>query len=180
MINGFKLTIYLLFYGLLFACSNQDMPEPSCRVNAKHASSYQGAGACVVRLSNKLLVTQLQSGLYDLPSAKEISNNGKLVKSAQCLAHQAMWQHTGLNVEVQQVVATQADGTWLFACSMNAGFDGSEAPFETPSWSPSDIKYVAFINPFEIDLHNWAKRDQFNVVRDAYILSNVKQSVHDQ
>ncbi|MFT6268683.1 MAG: hypothetical protein ACJAVV_001498 [Alphaproteobacteria bacterium] len=132
-------------------------------------------------MNNRLLVTQLTSGLYDLPSTHSTLPNSKstdesLVKSAQCLAHQAMWQQTGLNVEVQGVVGAQADGTWLFGCYVNAGFDGTEAPFSAPDWSDSDVENIAFIDPFDIELQNWARRDHFTIVRDAYVLQGIHQN----
>jgi hypothetical protein len=131
-------------------------------------------------MNNKLLVIQLSSGLYDLPSANFTaanltSTNESLVKSAQCLAHQAMWQQTGLNVEVQDVAGAQADGTWLFGCYVNAGFDGTEDPFSAPDWSHSNVENIVFIDPFDIELQNWARRDHFTVVRDAYVLQGKHQ-----
>lgn len=155
------------------ACSPNPPSEPSCRVNAQHASSHQRAGACIVRMNNKLLVTQLSNGLFDLPSQRTNSNMGEMIKSAQCLAHQAMWQQTGFNVEVQQVVGAQADGTWLFACTINAGFDGTEPPFDAPKWNAANVNKIAFIDPFEIELQNWANRQQFIVVRDAYVVQGI-------
>jgi hypothetical protein len=172
---GLKL-LSLLLIGLgSIACTQQMPAEPNCRVNASYASSHQGAGACVIRQGNKLLVTQLQSGLYELPSAKSNSTNQEMRKSAQCLAHHAMWQSTGFNVEVQQVIGSQKDGTWLFECTLNAGFDGSEAPFSPPSWSKPAVKYIAFVDPFDIELQNWAQPDHFTVVRDAFVLQGINQ-----
>jgi hypothetical protein len=173
---GLKLTLLLTTSLFIFACSKQNPAEPSCRVNALHASSHQGGGACVVRMNNKLLVTQLTSGLYDLPSAIHIASKGRIHDSAQCLAHHAMWRDTGLNVEVQQVVGTQTDGTWLFSCEVNAGFDGTEEPFAAPPWSNDNVEYIAFIDPFNIELQNWANRDHFTVMRDAYVLEGVQKA----
>jgi hypothetical protein len=181
MIYRCKLTVLFLIGIFLSACSEQDPSEPSCRVNAAFASNHKGAGACVVRMNNKLLVTQLTSGLYDLPSKRyglsdSMSSNVSIIKSAQCLAHQAMWQQTGLNVEVQAVIGAQADGTWIFACHINAGFNGTEAPFSPPYWSNSNIQNIAFINPFEIELQDWARQKHFTVVRDAYVLAGIHQN----
>jgi len=152
------------------ACSEQPPAQPSCRVNASAVSNHQGVAACIVSVNGKLLVTQLESGLYDLPIIKNISSTSSGSKSAQCAAHQSMWLQTGLNVEVQNVVGAQADGTWLFGCKLSSGFDGSEAPFDPPHWSSDNVKKIMFINPFDIELYNWAQRDHFDIMRDAYIL----------
>lgn len=176
MIFRLKLFIFLLVSIIITACSKQPVSEPSCRVNASAASNHQGAGACIVRINGKLLVTQLNSGLYDLPTGHNISSSQNISKSSQCLAHQSMWQQTGLNVEVLKVIGAQADGTWLFGCKLEAGFDGSESPFDAPPWSNDEIKTVLFINPFDIDLHNWARRDHLEIVRDAYVLQGSYQN----
>lgn len=158
------------------ACTQQDVAEPSCRVNASFASNHQGPGACIVRINGKLLVNQLDSGLYDLPSGKIISSMHNVSKSAQCLAHQSMWQQTGLNIEVEKVVGAQANGIWLFGCKLEAGFDGTEPPFDAPQWSNNEVEKVMFINPFDIELQNWAQREHFEIVRDAYVLQGNYQN----
>ena len=140
------------------------MSQPSCRVNAKHASSHQGPAACIVKMNNKLLLMHLDSGLYNLAISHTVSN-----QSAQCSAHNEMWRQTGLNVEVEGVVGIQADGTWLFGCKLEAGFDGTEPPFDPAPTANSHVKTIAFVDPFSLDMYNWEKRDQFIVVRDAYI-----------
>lgn len=180
MINGCKITIILLLTLFILACSEHKYEQPSCRVNANVASAHQGAGACIITMNKNLMVIQLSSGLYDLPIARSISlsseqNTASRRTSAQCLAHQAMWQQTGLNVEVQGLVGAQSDGTWLFGCEVNAGFDGTEAPFNTPSWSDRNVVKVAFINPFEIERQNWARSSHFDVMRNAYILQETSQ-----
>lgn len=171
MIYGCKLSIILVLSITLSGCGQRNLAQPSCRVAANAVSNHYGAGACIVVMNNKLLVIQLDSDLYDLPISHAQSPNAhnNVLLSAQCLAHNAMWQQTGLNVEVRNLVGAQLDGTWLFTCISNAGFDGSEAPFNPPSWSKSNIKKIAFIDPFDIDLQNWSRRDHFTTVRDAYV-----------
>lgn len=172
MVYGCKFIALLTLSILTLSCSEQDFAQPSCRVKASVASSHQGAGACIVRMNNKLLATQLNSGLYDIPSIRASTHslaNNSMYTSAQCLAHRAMWEQTGFNVEVQGVVGAQADGTWLFECQLDAGFDGTEAPFPAPSWNKANVANIAFIDPFEIDVENWARRSHFIVVRDAFV-----------
>jgi hypothetical protein len=175
MIYGFKITILFCSSLLIFACSEAPPAEPSCRVNAQHISNHQGAAACILRMSNNMLVTQLHSGRFDVPTADTNSSNDGMLKSAQCLAHQAMWRDTGLNVEVQRVVGAQTDGTWLFACTVNAGFDGTEAPFEAPNWSKANVENVVFLNPFDIEQDNWDEPEHFTAVRDAFVLNGIYQ-----
>ena len=178
MIYGHKLIIILLLLLGASACTDSELAAPSCRVNANEISSHQGPAACIIVLSNKLLVLELQSGLYDL-AIGDINNTSishTAMRSAQCVAHEAMWQQTGFNVEVQGVLGAQIDGTWLFACISNSGYDGTEDPFYAPNWSNKKIKSLAFVDPFEIELQNWARRDHFNVVRDAYMLQRTNRA----
>lgn len=176
MISGLKLFLTLLTGFYITACFQQDASQASCRVNASAASNHQGPGACIVRLNNKLLVKKLDSGLYDLPHIKNISSNQNV--SAQCHAHQSMWQQTGLNVEVDLVLGAQTDGMWLFGCTLESGFDGTEAPFDAPNWSGDKVEKIMFVDPFDIDLHNWANKDHFEIVRDAYVLQGNYQKVN--
>lgn len=170
MISALKYFLVLITGFYTTACFQQDASQANCRVNASVASNHQGLGACVVRLNDMLLVKKLDSGLYDLPNIKNISSIQNNNTSAQCNAHQSMWQQTGLNVEVEQVVGAQADGMWLFGCKLESGFDGTEAPFKAPAWSADNVETIMFVNPFDIDLHNWANKDHFEIVRDAYVL----------
>jgi hypothetical protein len=80
-----------------------------------------------------------------------------------------MWRQTGLNIEVEKVVGIQANGTWLFACKLEAGFDGSEPPFDPPPWAQSDIKKLEFVEPFTLEVNDWHRPDQFIVVRDGFV-----------
>ncbi|MGB3726647.1 MAG: hypothetical protein WA981_12830 [Glaciecola sp.] len=111
-----------------------------------------------------MLALQMNNTLYDLPISKDISH-----QSAQCSAHHEMWLQTGLNIEVEDVVGIQTNGTWLFGCKLDAGFDGSEAPFSAPVWSNNNIQHIAFVDPFTLDLHDWQQPDHFIVVRDAFV-----------
>ena len=111
----FSPLVLFIIVVFLQSCMRSEIASPSCRVNAKYASNQQGSGACIIRMNDKLLATQLNSGLYDLPTSDSISSN-LAPSSAQCSAHQELWKQTGLNVEVEKVVGIQKDGTWLFSC----------------------------------------------------------------
>lgn len=164
MNSGFKICLIVASTTIIQACTNESLPEPSCRVNANYMSNQQGQGACIVRLNNRLLATKRSSGLYNLPISESISN-----KSAQCSAHYEMWRQTGLNIEVEKVVGIQANGTWLFGCKLEAGFDGTEPPFPPPPWVESEIEQLEFVEPFKLELDNWHHPDQFIVVRDGFV-----------
>ena len=168
---GLKFLVIFVAILLIFACSQEPWPEPSCRVNANYISNHQGAGACVVRLNNRLLAMKLDNSLYDLPSSNSISPI-----SAQCSAHNTMWQQTGLNVEVENVIGLQADGTWLFGCHLDAGFDGSEAPFKPSHTSRAEVEHIEFVEPFTLDMYDWDKPDQFIVIRDAFVAQGQHQN----
>ncbi|MFW8590604.1 hypothetical protein ACOI22_07375 [Glaciecola sp. 2405UD65-10] len=155
----------------MFACSQEPWPEPSCRVKTNYISNHQGAGACIVRLNNRLLAMKLDNSLYDLPSSHSISPI-----SAQCSAHNTLWLQTGLNVEVEDVVGLQADGTWLFGCHLEAGFDGSESAFMPSDTSRPEVEHIEFVDPFTLDMYDWDKPDQFIVVRDAFVAQGQHQS----
>lgn len=162
--SGFKLYFCLIFSLSLTSCSEQNFPEPSCRVNANFSSDRTGAAACVVVLNKKLLAIQLKDKSYGLAISNADSN------SAQCNAHSAMWLETGLNVEVGPVLAIQKDGTWLFSCETSAGFDGTESPFPAPEWSAKETENLAFIDPFLIRIEDWHIPEHFITSRDAYVL----------
>lgn len=163
-ISGFKISFIFLFILSLLACTQEPLPEPSCRVNAKYVSNHQGPGACVVRMNDLLLALKLNNGSYDLPISDSISS-----QSAQCSAHNEIWQQTGLNIEVEKPLGIQENGTWLFGCKLEAGFDGTEPPFAPTPWANKNIEHIEFVDPFTLDIYNWRNPDQFIVVRDAYV-----------
>lgn len=156
---------------ILFACSNNEMAPPACRIAPHAVSEITGEAACIIKLNAKLLVLQRSSGKYDLPFSPNVSNT-----SAQCAAHRGVWQETGLNVEVGRKLTTQRNGVSLFACTLEAGFDGSEDSIPPPPWRPSNVEEMTFIYPFDVDLHQWYRPDQFIAVTDAFILYPKEQS----
>jgi hypothetical protein len=173
MNTGSKFVLFLLISIIGLGCSKKDFPAPSCRVDANYASNHQGAAACVIVMNDKLLAKQFTSGKYNLAHGE-----ASQLRSAQCSAHEAMWEQTGFNVQVQNVVGLYSDGTWLFACQLEAGFDGSEKPFDAPDWSSPDVESIAFIDPFLIEHQHWQEPDRFISVRDAYVAQHnyLKQS----
>ena len=164
MNTRFKFAFFLVIFLFISACGQNNLPAPSCRVNANYISNHQGPAACIIVKQGKLLTKQLNSGQYDL-----VHGGASQLRSAQCSAHYAMWQQTGLNVEIENVVGVFDDGTWLFGCNLESGFDGSEEPFKAPAWSSPDVDNILFIDPFTIEHKNWRDPARFITVRDAYI-----------
>nr|WP_136250444.1 hypothetical protein [Ningiella ruwaisensis] len=170
--------LLLLLFNLFFviACQKQQYAAPACRA-AVSSLTYQQEAACITRIGKQLLVIKRPSGLYDLPYSEKISMSAEkpdLNISSQCKAHQAMWEQTGLNVEVGKKLSTQKNGTILFACSLPndaAGFDGSETDIPAPPWQPKEVESLEFIYPFDIELNQWQKPDHFTSMRDAYVAS---------
>ncbi len=153
----------------MFSCAKSPPPEPSCRVDSNYLSNRTGAAACVIVLNQKLFVTATSNKQYNLAVAPTNENN------AQCNAHRATWDRTGMNVEVGQVLAIQDDGTWLFSCQLDAGFDGTETRIEAPFWSPDDVVYMSFIDPFDYRIEDWTVPEHFITTRDAYVAEIARQ-----
>lgn len=167
MISGFKISVFIFITMFIAGCSEPIPADPSCRILPQALSSQTGTGACVIKLNNKLLVTISDNGLYDLAKSENLS-----IQPAQCSAHHGMWQQTGFNVQVQNVVGVQKDGTWLYQCELKAGFDGNEAAFKAPHWSQSNITSVGFIDVYSIEQDQWINPDELVFVRDAFIRTN--------
>jgi hypothetical protein len=165
-----KLRVFFIFGLFLFGCVKDPYPAPTCRASspypsAVNASTTHSQAACVVRANGRLLVVQRNSGLYDLaysekssPYKMSASNTSlsttevpstntaqNLLKINQCAAHQAMWQQTGFNVKVGPLLTVQKNGTQLYACQLQAGFDGSEPFVDVPPWQPRDVDKIVFI-----------------------------------
>lgn len=152
-----RVAILLCF--LLSACGNDHIAAPSCRVNSDNISAHQGAGACIVEINSKLLV-MVNNDKYSIPTST-VDNT----KTAQCSAHSATWEATGLNVEVHQIVGSLENGTWLFKCTTQAGFDGSEKPFLAPNGRTNER--VQFIDVSTLDLYHWSPSEDFSSVKQA-------------
>ncbi|WP_371194133.1 hypothetical protein [Glaciecola sp. SC05] len=178
-----KLFIIFTILVLVTACSDVSFSSPSCRVAKSERQNIKPTdpnvqAACVIKAKGRLLTIQRDSGLYDLAYSQKRStdmenncSNAGQITTAQCFAHQAMWQQTGFNVEVGQLLTTQIDGSLLYACDLQAGFDGSEDAIEAPPWHPENVQKIVFIYPFDIELDQWQHPDHFASMRDAFVLS---------
>ncbi|MGQ8364924.1 NUDIX hydrolase [Glaciecola sp. 1036] len=159
-----KLFHFLFILTLLLGCTTEEMPAPSCRVEAEQFNDYKAPAACLINLGGKLLVLKRPDGKFDIPVRNNFSD-----ESAQCAAHRAVWEDTGLNVEVgtNLGILNQEQNLWVYECELDAGFDGSEEAIPVPYWA-TQVKGIGFIDPFAITLHEWHKPDEFVNVRDAF------------
>ncbi|MBF7071918.1 hypothetical protein ISG33_00710 [Glaciecola sp. MH2013] len=156
---------YIAIAFCLVACSEVPPPSPTCRVSNAFEGDYQGPSACLIRVQNSLLVLERAStGLYDLAIGDSLSN-----ESAQCTAHRQMWENTGFNVEVDQLLSITPDGTHLFKCHLSGGFDAFDVKVEPPDWASSSVAEIHFVNPFDTRTDNWTHPDNLIMYRDGYV-----------
>lgn len=166
-----RFIFFFIFTCLLnLSCSPTNLAEPHCRVNTKYISNYKGAGACLINLNSKVLSLKTKSDTFVLPRSYNTTS-----QSAQCAAHNALWQQTGLNAKVEQVLGVTENGTWIFSCQIDSSFTGEEQAFAAPSWSDDSIDTIHFIDPFSVTLKEWHYPDDFVVIRDSFIASGKKE-----
>jgi len=97
-----------------------------------------------------------------------------LTVSSACAAHTAAWDQGGFNVNVGEAllsrpVVSTGDQIVLYACKLQAGFDGSEPLIQAPPWQTKHVTRMLFIDPFELEQDQWENPDHFVAVRDAFI-----------
>lgn len=166
---SFKYTVLFVLCIAISGCGQKLDVLPSCRVEANSQTSHQGKGACVLVLNDKLMALQNSSDKLQLAQGIASVNT-----SAQCSAHQAIYRDTGFNVKVGPVLAMQKNGTWLFSCAVNNGFDGSEKPFSPLYSLNTQIKKIVFVDPFETEPNEWENIDNLISTRDAYVRESNK------
>jgi len=161
---------------VLFACSQAPPSAPACRVATDYASDHVGSAACLIRITDGLLVIQRDdSGYYDLPSGQTISE-----ETSQCTAHQQMWLQTGLNVRVAQLLSINRDGMRIYACALGGGFDGAEEYIQPPSWVQPHVDKIRFIDPFVTRDAQWHYPKDLIVIRDGYVALGHSPVLTDQ
>ncbi len=176
-----KLFIIFAFSIILFSCSKAPYPAPQCRSTSSAPLSLadtSAKAACIVRMNDKLLVVERSSTLYDLAYSNKHSNMSKKISDGdnadapvtdlQCSAHQAMWEQSGINVRVGDLL-TKHKNTYLFACDLQAGFDGTEDYIPAPPWQPDTVKRLVYVDLFAIEQDQWQNPDNFTSARDAFI-----------
>lgn len=178
---------------LISACSEKHFSAPTCRVAESERDNIvpltaNMQAACVVRMDGLLLVIERDNGLYDIAyydnslAESEHPEHGNVTLeqglSSQCAAHRSMWIQTGFNVEVGALLTIQDDGTQLYSCQLQAGFDGTEGEINVPPWKPKNVAALKFIQPFDIELQQWHRPDNFVEMRDAFVLSKQVSPIH--
>ena len=100
----------LLFLSLLTACHEQPSPPATCRSVAEALAEEAVYAACIVPVGDAILMLQRERTLA-LPSGARGPS-----ESSQCAAHRAVWQTTGINVEVRSYLGHWRGDTAVFAC----------------------------------------------------------------
>ena len=122
-----------------------------CRLDEHSTAAAPAPAACIIRLDNKLLAISTDDGSWQLPVGKAAPD-----QSAQCTAHQAVWQHTGLNVEVGQKLGETPNHTHIYNCLLTSGFDGNTNQLPVPAWAQYKVVKIGLLNPFETAPSDWS------------------------
>lgn len=159
-----RLLFILLSCLLLNTCAKEHVAEPMCRMQENVIPAPSAPAACLVKLDTKLLVINLQSeNGWQLP---EGNLNSK--KSAQCTAHQAVWQNTGLNVEVGQLLITTPDNLHIYNCVLSNSFDELTQNIPVPDWAHRKVRNISFVNPYIISPRQWSQKSDLILVRNLF------------
>ncbi len=170
MATKLKFSIILMACLSLTSCLKSQPNPAECRVNQQFLSPHVAGGACIIKINNRLMVMIDRDSKVNIPVQQKIPN-----KSAQCAAHQSVWQHTGFNVEVGPRLGSLRRDLELFACELDAGFDGSEI-IETPSWTKSPNLKLTFVNPYDYSPYDWINPNDLEKVLDAFVtVENTQQ-----
>lgn len=151
LILSTKLTIFGLSSLLLAACSKEYIADPMCRSNPQFPADPPAAAACLIRLDNQVLAISPIKGKWQLPTAKAAPD-----LSAQCTAHRAVWEHSGLNVEVMEKLGTTVANTHIYHCELHSGFDGQTQSFPVPEWANHKIERIELLNPYDTLPTEWS------------------------
>lgn len=122
-----------------------------CRLGEQFTPDAPASAACIIRLDNTLLAVTTETATWQLPIGKFDAN-----QSAQCTAHQAVWLHTGLNVEVAQKLGETSDHIQIYNCLLTSGFDGDTKQLPVPAWAQYKVVKIGLINPFATQPADWS------------------------
>lgn len=139
------------------------MADPMCRTSELETPAPAAAAACIIKLDNKLIAIASENSGWQLPTEKFQVN-----LSAQCTAHQAVWQNTGLNVEVAQKLGETSDHIQIYNCIVANGFDGQTQDFPVPLWAQHKITIIEVINPFETAPAQWSDNIDLIEIRTLF------------
>ncbi|NCP63962.1 MAG: hypothetical protein GW763_04555 [Paraglaciecola sp.] len=148
---------------LLVACSKERLDAPMCRYQGEAPHLASGAAACLVRIGSKLLAIETEHKAWHLPAGQ-----AQQPLSRQCTAHLAVWQLTGFNVEIGELLGQLEDETPVFACDLQAGFDDSTDTLPVPAWAEYKVRQIALIDPFALTPREWQSPDELIVIRSYF------------
>lgn len=149
---------------LVFGCSRNIPADPMCRTNVLYTQTEPSAAACLIKSNVQLLVIKNPNADgWSLPFNKQQN-----LLSAQCTAHHAVWESTGLNVEVGQLLFTSPNQTQYFECKLTDEFSRQLDVFPVPSWARSKTSKITLIDPFETELDQWVNDINLIKLREAY------------
>lgn len=148
---------------LLGACSKEYIAEPMCRAQKTSTQTPSTPAACLIRIEQKLLAIQTKNEAWHLPVAKH-----KPTQSAQCNAHHAVWQSTGLNVFVAQKLGETKQKVSIYNCILDSGFDNQTQDIPIPPWASRNISAIKFINPYDTELKQWSDSSDLIFIRQLF------------
>ena len=166
MSNKFLLTAILVVLPL-FSCTDAPPAPPMCRVanNIAQPIGPTFRVACLAKTPNGVvLIGNKHQGQLYLPQ-RAISH----ADTPSCNAHQAMWEHTGMNVEVTQLLTEAKDGLAIYHCTFNNGLEHFPQGYALPSWTLSSSNYLYQIDPFTFENKALQNKDDLTPIRDGFV-----------
>lgn len=149
---------------LLNTCAKEQIADPMCRIAPMFSPAPAAPAACLIKSATTLLVLSLQNDEgWQLPTGN-VNNK----KSAQCTAHQAVWQSTGLNVEVGQHLATSSDNLHYYACTLSNGFNTLTPALPVPAWAQRKVVKISFVNPNDTSASQWSTKSDLNLIQALF------------
>lgn len=123
------------------------------------------AAACLIRLDfDVLLIRHRLSNKLDFPAGT--INEGE---SAQCAAHREVWEETGLNVFVGELLTTTKSGMPVFNCHGEDFLLSLQSTTEPPYWATIEVAELVRVNPFDIEHDALRFGDDLTPLRDAFV-----------
>jgi hypothetical protein len=116
-----------------------------------------------VRIGSKLLAIKTEHMAWQLPTGQS-----QQPLSRQCTAHSAVWQLTGFNVEVGELLGQLEDKTPVFACDLQAGFDDTTQTLPVPAWAEYKVRQIALVDPFALTPREWQSPDELIAIRTYF------------
>ncbi|MGJ8679698.1 hypothetical protein [Paraglaciecola sp.] len=160
----FTIALILAVFSLFTACSKDIPADPMCRIQAQQKTLPPAPAACLIKLNGKLLAIEtLKEKTWSVPIEKQNKD-----QSAQCSAHQAAWNSTGLNVEIRELLFVSQNNTHYFACTANNPLGETEVQLPVPAWSKHKINKIQLVNPYETRPQDWSAAFDLVKIRDAF------------